>query len=171
MKKLFSTLVAAFVALAMNGNVSADTVTVKNVHLCCGGCVKGVNKAVGKVKGVTSDVDRKAGSVKLAGDSAALKKALAALGNAGFTGKTDGALKVPAAKAKKGKVASLKLSGVHLCCGACVRKAKAAIKDVKGVSGNTIANKAKSFEVSGNFEPQELIDALAAAGFAGRPSK
>jgi mercuric ion binding protein len=171
MKKLLSSIVAAVAALALNGNVSADTVTVKNVHLCCGGCVKGVDKAVGKVSGVTAEVDRKAGSVKLSGEVAALKKALAALGNAGFTGKTDGKLKVPAAKVKKGKVASLKLDGVHLCCGDCVRKAKAAIKDVKGVEGNTIANKAKSFEVSGNFEPQELIDALAAAGFAGRPAK
>tara|TARA_Y100001934_G_scaffold279951_1_gene385235 strand:+ start:7667 stop:8182 length:516 start_codon:yes stop_codon:yes gene_type:complete len=171
MKKTLSSIIAVFSLIALPFAASAGSVTVKGVHLCCGGCVKGVDKALSKVTGIDFNVNRKGKSVEISGSEAALKKGLAALGNAGYTGKTDGALKVPATKVKKGKVKSLTLSGVHLCCGACVKQAKAAIKDVAGITGNTIANRVKSFEVTGNFEPQELIDALAAAGFSGRLAK
>ena len=36
----------------------ADEVKLTNVHLCCGSCVKGVEKVVAKVKGVTATADQ-----------------------------------------------------------------------------------------------------------------
>jgi len=43
-----------------------------------------------------------------------------------------------------------------------------ALATVPGVTGNTAAKGAKSFEVTGNFNDQAVFDALQKAGLTGR---
>jgi len=42
------------------------------------------------------------------------------------------------------------------------------LSSVPGVTGNTAAKGAKSFEVTGNFNDKDLFDALQKAGFTGQ---
>ena len=63
-------------------------VEVKDVHLCCPACVKGVGKALKDVEGVKGACDKKAGTVTLtATDVATAQKGIEALAAAGFHGK------------------------------------------------------------------------------------
>ena len=57
------TVAVLMTALALVGSLSAAETTVKltKVHLCCDGCVAGVQKAVGTVPGVTAAVEKGAG--------------------------------------------------------------------------------------------------------------
>jgi len=171
MKKIIPSLfaVAAITVAAATG--AAETVKLTGVHLCCKSCVKGVEKALSKSKGVTSEIDAKAGSVTLNGAEADLKKALAAISRGGFSGQSEGKLKVPTAKAETGKVKAATFVGVHLCCGKCVKGVQKALSTVEGVTGDTVKNKATSFDVTGDFEPQAVLDALAQAGFGARVGK
>ena len=78
-----------------NIKVSADTgakgakvqsLTVEGVHLCCGGCVKTVNKALTDVPGVTGNTAKKgATSFEVTGDFTD-SDVMAALQKAGLTG-------------------------------------------------------------------------------------
>src|SRR3954465_11940845 len=63
------------------------SVTLKDVHLCCSSCVKGVDKAVAPVDGVAAASDRDAETVTItAPDKAAAQKAVNALVAAGYFG-------------------------------------------------------------------------------------
>ena len=147
------------------------TVKLSNVHLCCKSCVTGVEKAVGKAKGVTATVDKDAGTVSLTGaDKGAVQGGVDALVAAGYFGKSDSPEVAPkdTSGAKDGKVTSLKVDDVHLCCGKCVTAVQKAIEKVKGVTGNTAEKGVKSFEVKGDFSPKEVFGALQAAGLTGK---
>jgi copper chaperone CopZ len=61
----------------------ADKIVFKNVHLCCGQCVKGVAKALADIKAEAA-CDRKAGTVTLTGSGIDIAAAAAALNKAGF---------------------------------------------------------------------------------------
>ena len=120
MKKIL-TLASVFAAVVLS--TQATEVKLSEVHLCCANCVKGVDKALTGVTGVTAKSDKDAGTVVLtAPDTAAAQKAVDALVAAGYYGKSsDAAIKVMAhTGAKDGKVSTLKVSGVHLCCDKCV---------------------------------------------------
>jgi periplasmic mercuric ion binding protein len=65
-----------------------------------------------------------------------------------------------------GKVKSLKVSGIHNCCGPCCEAIKGAIATVEGVTGDTARPRATSFEVTGDFHAADLVRALNAAGFS-----
>jgi periplasmic mercuric ion binding protein len=157
-------------ALATVGRAETS-VKLSDVHLCCKSCVTGVEKAVAKAKGVTAAVDKDAGTVTLtAADKAAVQGGVDALVAAGYYGKTDStevALK-DMTGAKDGKVSSLMVSDVHLCCGKCVTAVQKALDKVKGVTGNTAEKNAKTFEVKGDFNPKEVFAALHAAGLTGK---
>ncbi|MEO6784618.1 MAG: cation transporter [Chthoniobacteraceae bacterium] len=151
-----------------------STVKISNVHLCCKSCVTGVEKAVGKVSGVTAACDKDAGTVTLtAADKASAQKAVDALEAAGYFGKSgDSEVSFKdMSGAKDGKVSSLTVNGVHLCCDKCVKAVNAALGKVKGVSSNTAEKKATSFEVKGDFSPKELFAALQGAGLTGKAGK
>ena len=62
----------------------------------------------------------------------------------------------------------LKVQGVHLCCGKCVKAVNEALGTVAGVKGNTAAKGVDSFEVTGEFNDQEVFDALQKAGLTGK---
>src|SRR5258708_9702832 len=147
---------------------------VPDVHLCCQGCVKGVQKAVGQVPGVTAAADMDDGTVTLTGpDSATVQKAADAIVAAGYFGKSsDPAIKIVAQTgAQDQKVKSLEVEGVHLCCGKCVKSVNTALSEVAGVTGNTATKGAKSFLVSGDFNDKEVFAALQKAGLTGQAAK
>ena len=167
MKILFTALALAFVMAAKAADV---TVTITDVHICCQSCVKGVAKAVADVKGLAAKADQDAGTVTLTGpDKATVQKGADALVAAGFFGKSsDPAIKLSTETgAKNQKVQSIKIEGVHLCCGKCVTAVNEALGTVPGVTGNTAAKDAKTFEVTGDFNDKAVFDALQKAGLTG----
>ncbi len=160
--------VAAFTAAIA---VQADEVKLTNVHLCCGACVKGVEKVAAKVSGASVTVDKDGGTVTISSSSkAAIQQTVDALITAGYYGKSsDASIKIAAnTGAKDGKVQSLKVEGVHLCCGKCVTAVQDALGKVPGVKGNTAEKNVKTFEVTGDFSPKAVFDALNGAGLTGK---
>src|SRR5204862_2033564 len=172
MKNLLAPLV---IASMMALSVKAETSTkISDVHLCCPSCVKGVEKAVADVADVTAAVDKTAGTVTLTGpDKASVQKAANALVAAGYFGKSsDAGIKLANDTGAKGKkVQTLKLEGVHLCCGKCVSAVDKAVKSVPGVKEHTAKKNAESFEVTGDFNDTEVLDALQQAGLTGKVGK
>jgi copper chaperone CopZ len=150
---------------------AADTaVELKHVHMCCGGCAKEVAKILGKVEGVSAvSTDQEANTAKFtAADAKAAQRALDALAEGGFHGDAGGskgfAFKDDSG-VKPGKVKALTVTGFHNSCGGCVKSFRAAIKDVKGVTGDNAKAEVTTAEVTGEFDAAELVKALNKAGF------
>jgi copper chaperone CopZ len=173
MKRLIS--IASILAAALWSIQAADTtVKLNNVHLCCPSCVKGIDKAVTGVSGATAQCDKDARTVTItAPDQATAQSAVDRIIEAGYFGSSsDPAIKVSdKGGAPKGKLQSLKITGVHLCCGKCVNAVNEALSKVKGVKANTAAKGADSFEVTGDFKGKAVFAALNKAGFAGKAAK
>ena len=148
---------------------SEFTVKLTGVHLCCLGCVNAVDAAIMRVEWASSGCDMENGTVTVtASDAAAAQKALDALAAAGFYGSTDYrrvAMKA-VGKVPQGKVNSVKVSGIHNCCGLCCDAIKEAISTVDGVIGDTAKPRATTFEVTGDFYAVALVRELNAAGFS-----
>jgi copper chaperone CopZ len=143
-------------------------VEVKGTHLCCGGCVKGVAAALKDIEGVKPKCDQKAGTITLTcTDDAAAQKAIDALAAAGYHGDT-GSTTITfkeAADVPSDKVKTLKLKGVHNCCGACCKAIKTAVRGVAGVMDDTAMPKQANFQISGDIDAAAVIKALNDAGF------
>jgi mercuric ion binding protein len=170
MKSILLSIVTAlaFVNLAQAADV---TVTISDVHLCCDSCVKGAAKAVGSVDGAKGVIDKTTKVIILSGpDTATVQKAADALTKAGFFGvSSDASIKIDASTGAKGeKVQSLKVEGVHLCCGKCVKAVNAALKDVSGVTTNNAAKGVAFFTVTGDFTDSDVFAALQKAGLTGK---
>ena len=158
-------------SLAAFSPAMAETIVkLSGVHLCCGGCAKGIANAVKKVEGAEVVCDRSAKTVTVtAGDDATAKKALAAIGRAGYYGRSDNSkLKIAARKAKGEKVKDQKVGGVHLCCGACVKAIDRVIAKVDGATGHDAKKGSKTFTVKGEYSLAALQSAFQAEGFNGR---
>jgi copper chaperone CopZ len=167
--KTFTLLAVGALWVMAGGAGAADTkVELKGTHLCCGQCVKAAGDILKKIDGCTGTCDQKAGTITItAKDDETAQKALDALAAGGFHGTTDSktlTIKDDSGVAK-GKVKSLKLEGVHNCCGRCTEAITGAVKKVEGVTGNTAKAKTDSFEVTGDFDAEELVKALNAAGY------
>jgi copper chaperone CopZ len=165
-------IVSAFVAAALGLTARAADVSVKltDVHLCCQSCVKGVQKAVSGLSGVTATSDMDDKTVSLTGpDTATVQKAVNALTAAGYYGKSsDASITVNGETgAKDQKVQSMNVEDVHLCCGKCVKAVNQALGTVPGITGNTAAKGAKSFTISGDFNEKDAMMALQKAGLTG----
>src|SRR5204863_5966619 len=168
------TLASLILAISWSAQAADTSVKLSDVHLCCNSCVKGVDKALSGVSGAKAQSDKDAGTVTIsAPDKATAQKAVDALVAAGYYGKSsDPAVKVTAhSDAKNGKVQSLKVTGVHLCCNKCVTSVSEALSKVPGVKGNTAAKGAESFEVSGDFNARDAFAELNKAGLAGKAGK
>jgi copper chaperone CopZ len=162
-------LAAGLCGLLLVGAASrAETkVELKNVHLCCGACVKAVGNVL-KKEGVQGKCDQKARTVTItAADDKAAQKAVDALAAAGFHGDTGS--KSVAVKddsgVKAGKVKSLTLTGIHNCCRLCCKTIKATVKKVEGVTEDDAEPKVNTFTVKGDFDAAALVKALNDAGF------
>jgi periplasmic mercuric ion binding protein len=167
--KLLQLLAIGALVLTSGGAARAKTkVELKGIHLCCGKCVQALEDILKKVDGVTGVCDQKSGTVTLtAKDDATAQKALDAMAAGGFHGTTDSKdLKIKDdSGAPKGKVKTLTLEGVHNCCGKCNTGITGAVGKVSGVTGNTAKAKTDTFEVTGEFDAEELIKALNASGY------
>lgn len=178
MRQLLTLSIAITFITGLNATASAGDVTIKDVHLCCGACVVGANKALKKVDGL-SDIacDRNAKIITFkAKDVKTAKSGIDALAKAGFHGKaTHGGKPVsfPPSGAKKGLKADIvTFTGVHLCCGACVTAAQKAVKGVKGVTTIDIDRNAKSVTLKGKaIDVTAAVKALNAGGFHGTIKK
>jgi copper chaperone CopZ len=159
---------SAFALLSLAAARAETKVELKNVHLCCGQCVKIVGNVLKKVKGVKGACDKDARTITLtADDEKAAQAAVDALAQAGFHGDT-GSKEVTIkddSGVKEGKVKSLTLTGIHNCCGACCKQIKETLKGVEGVKGDTAKPKATTFTVTGDFDAAAVIKALNDAGF------
>lgn len=170
MTKFSMATAAALAVVWANPTPAAETqVELKNVHMCCGGCAKEVTAILKKVEGVTGvTCDQKANTAKFtAADAKTAQRALDALAAGGFHGQTrskeydfkdDSGVKA-------GKVKSLTVTGFHNSCQGCVDSFREAIKDVKGVTGDTAKSKVITAEITGDFDAAELVKALNKAGF------
>jgi copper chaperone CopZ len=173
MKTILVSMTLAF-ALALSVRAADVSAKITDVHLCCDSCVKGVKTAIDKVQGATATVDKDAGTVSLAGaDKATVQKAADALVEAGYFGKSsDPSIKLKDSTGAKGqKVQTLKVDGLHLCCGKCVKAVNDALSSVAGVKANTATKGAKSFEITGDFNDKEAFAALQKAGLTGQVGK
>jgi len=171
-RALLPLVVLCGIALPIAFAASTDaTTTLSDVHICCGSCVKGVATAIKPVTGVAATADQAKGTIELsAPDKATLQKGVDALTAAGYFGKSSNKdIKVDAATgAKDGKVKTLEIDGVHLCCGSCVTAVKDVLSKVDGVKSDTVKAKATSFTVEGDFEPKAIFDGLQKAGLTGK---
>src|SRR6185436_17494716 len=114
MKKIL-TIASVLVVFTWSVQAADTSVKLSNVHLCCNGCVKGVDKALTNVSGAKVQSDKDAGTVTItAPDQATAQKAVDAIVAAGYFGtSSDPSIKVAAKSgAKKGKTQSLKVTGV-----------------------------------------------------------
>jgi mercuric ion binding protein len=148
--------------------VGQTKIKLSNMHICCKSCIKGIDKAIQGVPGITHTIDKKAGTTELtAPDDATAQKAVDAIGAAGYHATSDHAsvkLKDDSG-APAGKVTQLAISGIHNCCGGCAKAFVKAVASVPGTKKPTVAKKAKTFEVAGDFVAAALVKALNAAGF------
>jgi periplasmic mercuric ion binding protein len=168
-----TTLVTIAMAMALAAaNCAADTtVKISDVHICCHGCVKGAQEAVSKVDGAKSDVSMDDDTVTItAPDAATAQKATDALVAAGYFGtSSDPSIKISAdTGAKNQKVKTMTITGLHLCCGKCVSAVHKTVMAVPGVTGDTAVKNATSFDVTGDFNDKDVMDALQKAGLTGK---
>jgi copper chaperone CopZ len=169
-----TTLITIAMALAMAASTRADvTVKISDVHICCKKCVKGATDVVTSVDGAKADVSEDDGTVTItAPDTATVQKATDALVAAGFYGtSSDPSIKIGSdTGAKDAKVTTMTITGLHLCCGKCVSAVHKTVGAVPGVTGDTAAKEAKSFDVTGNFNEKDVMDALQKEGLTGKVS-
>jgi copper chaperone CopZ len=153
--------VSALLALSLAAHAES-TVTLNNIHNCCGSCAKGITKAVTSVDGATVTTTKTSATIT-AKNKATVDKAVDALLAAGFYG--EGA---PPQTAPDKKVTSATVSGTHLCCGKCVTGVEKAVKNTPGATAHDATKGAKSFKVTGDFNLKDLVAALNKAGYAGK---
>lgn len=168
MKALQLFAIGALVLVGGRASAADTKVELKGTHLCCGQCLTAVGTIIKTVDGASAKGDQKAGTVTIsAKDDATAQKALDALAAGGFHGTTDSKeLKIKDdSGVTKGKVKTLTLEGVHNCCGQCNKAIVGAVGKVAGVTGNTAKVKNDSFDVTGEFDAEELVKALNAAGY------
>ncbi|GAB4143514.1 MAG: hypothetical protein Tsb009_14670 [Planctomycetaceae bacterium] len=170
--KAFS-MFAAVVLVATTTH--AAEVSVEGTHICCGACVKGIEKALGGAKGVSDvkiDKEKKTISFK-AEDRKGVRSGIVALARAGFAGqiKIDG--KAIGRRKKKGKKAKARLvsnptlRGPHNCCPGCAKAIATALKGVDGVKN--VQCEKRIIKITGDdVNVGAAIAALRKAGFAAR---
>lgn len=168
-------LIAA--AFAVGADESA-TVTIRSVHLCCGGCTEGAKGALDGIDGVSdvkADVNSKS-IVFAAKSEKAAQKGIDALAEHGFFGKAAFGKKdlaFPDAGAKKGeKRDSLTFTGVHLCCGACKKAVHEALTKLDGMTSMEIDAAAETVKLNGaGMTALDAVELLQKAGFYGKLAK
>jgi copper chaperone CopZ len=162
-----SVAVLLVLAIGMGADDAAMKVTLSDVHLCCGACVKAVEKAVAKVEGVKAEVSQDDATAVLTGPSKAkVQEAIDEIAKAGFSGKPDNdQVKFKPVKTADGKVTKLEITHVHNCCPGCSDVLKEAVEGIDGVKSNTIEPKKSSFVVEGDFVAADVVKAIQDAGF------
>jgi copper chaperone CopZ len=150
---------------------SPSTVTLSGVHFCCGVCVAEVDALASKINGVKSKSDLATHTTALtAPDKATLQKAVDAIVAAGYFGtSSDPVIKVTnVTGAKDGKVQTLNVESMKMCCGLCTSAVSATLLKVPGVKSLNPAPGASAYTVTGDFNPTDVLTALNKAGISGK---
>ncbi|WP_437191406.1 heavy-metal-associated domain-containing protein [Planctomicrobium sp. SH527] len=162
-------MAALAISLFSVQGVMAEQVKVEGVHICCGGCVKGVNKAMTGVAGVTGlkvSQDDETVTFEAKDDEAALA-GLNALAKGGYYGKPSRQGPDFTIDASK-KQDEVQITGLHLCCGACVKAVQGALKGVPGVKNVTSEARSGKVVIKGDkVSLAETLKALHENGFHG----
>jgi periplasmic mercuric ion binding protein len=169
--KIITISMAMALAMAVSARAADVTDKLTDVHICCQSCVKGAQKVIATVPNVKGDVSEDDEIITLtAPDTATVQKAVDALLEAGFYGKcSDSNIKISSDTGAKGqKVKTMTITGLHLCCKKCVTAVNKTVSAIPGVTGNTAAVNAKSFDVTGDFNDKDVMDALQKAGLTGK---
>ncbi|MFM9965262.1 MAG: cation transporter [Planctomycetaceae bacterium] len=165
------------VAIAVAADESG-TVTVRSVHLCCGGCVDGAKGALDGIEGVSdvkADVNSKSVVFAAKNEKAAMK-GIEALADNGFFGKAAFGKKdlaFPDVGAKKGeKRDSVTFTGIHLCCGACRKAVHEAFTKLDGLTSMEIDAATETVKLNGSgLVVLDAVELLQKAGFYGKLAK
>jgi periplasmic mercuric ion binding protein len=169
MQRSWGILVTMIAASLTVASASAEDVkvVVKKTHMCCPRCEKTVAEVLTKA-GVKGAGNKENGTIEFtAPDKTVAQKVLDDLTAAGFHGVVDH----PDVKikddsgAKAGKVTSVKLKGLHNCCGMCNTTIKKSVKQVTGVTSDDAKVNSESLTVTGEFDVKDLVKALNDAGF------
>jgi copper chaperone CopZ len=169
--KTIACLIFTALALPFAADAADTTAKITGVHLCCGGCVTGVEEAVAKVADAKAEVDQDSGTVTLSGpDVATVQKGANAIVAAGYFGKSSlESIKLNSETGASGKkVQSVKVEGVHLCCAKCVKPVDKALAATTGAKAHTATKGAKIFEVTGDFNDKDFMTALQKEGLSGK---
>lgn len=142
-------------------------ITLSDVHLCCGSCRRGVERAASGFD-VELTISGKAVTIK-GKKGAEVQKAVDAIAAAGFYGRSDhDAVKIADVAASDAGGNKVKVTGVHLCCGSCVKAVDEALASVGGFQKHDAEEGSDSFEVSGEgLKASEVVAALRAKGLNG----
>jgi len=170
----FRRFVAASVIFSC-GVTQAGTVTVKGVHLCCGGCTAAATEALENVKSVgqiSCDLNSKVISFEVPDEKTA-QLAIDSLAKGGFFGTAthgDKLLKYPESGAKKGdKVNEVTIYGLHLCCDSCVTQAQEALSKSNRISSMEFDRAKGTVRLIGQqIDLQNAIGLLNKAGYYGQ---
>lgn len=165
------------VAIAVGAD-EAGTVTVRSVHLCCGGCVDGAKSALDGIEGVSdakADLNSKSVIFSAKSEKAA-QKGIDSLAEHGFFGKAAFGkkdLSFPQTGAKKGeKRDTVTFTGVHLCCGSCRKAVKEAMEKLDGLGSMDIDPAEGKVKLNGaGLVVVDAVDLLQKAGFYGQLEK
>ncbi|MBL9153730.1 MAG: hypothetical protein JNK37_14650 [Verrucomicrobiales bacterium] len=159
--------------IAMQAALPAEetTVVLAGAHLCCGGCRDGVMTAVAGIEGLTVEIQ--SGNIHLKGGSGDLvKKGLDAIAGAGYYGVSDNEkVKMDPIEAEDDEKAkdSISVSGVHLCCGKCVRAIDDVVAAIQGAESHTAKVDATSFTIRGEgMKASAVLAALREEGLNGK---
>jgi periplasmic mercuric ion binding protein len=162
----------AILAFAMGADAPRVTVTVSEMHVCCGACIKAIEKAVAKVPGVEAKVEQESGeedegmATLTAANYETIQKAIDEIAKAGFHGDLDSdKVKFAPITTAPGNVKKLEIANIHNCCKGCVKSITEALGEVKGVTSNTVEPKKSSFTVEGDFDPADVVKELLESGF------
>ena len=169
-----SVCVALFVVLCASSAVGAGEVTVSGLHICCGACVKAIDKALAAVDGVSDvDVDREAKELHFqVGDAETGRAALKAVVKAGYFGqaKYDGrGVDMPHGDVEKdAKADRVVFENVHICCKGCAKAIAESVKDKKSVAAVDCDTKKGTVAFNGtDMNLAKLLEALHKSGFHG----
>ena len=173
MKTLFASIAVLPLLGLFSVSAPSGKVSVKGVHLCCGGCQSAAKDAFDGLKGVSNiSVDLNTKVISFTVDkSDKARSVLKTLAEAGFYGTAtmDGKpVKYPDSGAGKGaRSNSLTLTGLHLCCTSCVTGSQKALQGVRGVSLIDIDRNEGTIKLTGDAISHEAaVGALHKAGFA-----
>lgn len=162
-----NTIITALLLLVTGIAQAETTVTLEGVHNCCKSCTNGIVKAGTSVKDVTVTAEGETVTI-VSKTKAGAKKAVEAINDAGYYGKSsdESAATASTTKTEK-KLTAATVTGAHLCCQKCVNAMTDAVKAVPGVTEYDIQNKAKTFTVKGDFTESDLLASMNKAGFHG----
>ena len=165
-RKFAPALVAALAVLPLAAALAGE-VKVSGIHTCCPMCADPLMSAITNAGG--TDVKATPTEVTFAAaDAATADKAVKALFDAGFAGKVEGAKAPEVAKVPKAK--TVKITGLHNCCGQCAKAIREAIKPFTGTNpalqgGVLVMSSDKDIDIDA------VLKALRDKGYSGKVEK